>query len=218
VSAGIVVDQESVDRLSSALESLLMVAGRPLRESELISLLQTDERQLQAAISALSRACAQPGRGIRVQRLQDQVQLVSAPENARYVAELLGMPSQVKLTSAATETLAVVAFRQPVTRSQIEFIRGVNSDRALTSLLQYGLVLEVGRASSVGRPALFGTTADFLQQFGLPSLDALPLPGSLETATEAQAERAVAERAVAARQIRRAVGTDTDAAETDAGE
>jgi segregation and condensation protein B len=209
-----VVDQESVDRLSSALESLLMVAGRPLRQSELISLLKIDERQLQAAISALSGACAQPGRGVRVQRLQDQVQLVSAPENARYVAELLGMPSQVKLTSAAIETLAVVTFRQPVTRSQIEFIRGVNSDRALTSLLQYGLVLEVGRASSVGRPALFGTTADFLQQFGLTSLDALPLPGSLEMASQAEAQ---AERAVAALQIRRSVGTDGDGVETDTG-
>jgi segregation and condensation protein B len=207
-----VVDQESVDRLSSALESLLLVAGHPLRESELQKLLQIDDRRLQAALSALSASCAQPGRGIRVQRLQDQVQLVSAPENARYVAELLGMPSQVKLTAAAIETLAVVAYRQPITRSQIEFVRGVNSDRALTSLLQYGLVFEVGRASSVGRPALFGTTADFLQQFGLPSLDALPLPASLETATEAEAK---ANRAVAARQIREAVGTDGEIVEVE---
>jgi segregation and condensation protein B len=210
-----VVDQESVDRLSSALESLLLVAGHPLRESELISLLQIDNRQLQVALSALSAACAHPGRGIRVQRLQDQVQLVSAPENARYVAELLGMPSQVKLTAAAIETLAVVAYRQPITRSQIEFVRGVNSDRALTTLLQYGLVFEVGRAPSVGRPALFGTTADFLQQFGLPSLDALPLPASLETATEAEAK---ADRAVAARQIREAVGTDGEIVEMDTRE
>jgi segregation and condensation protein B len=204
-----------VDRLSSALESLLLVAGRPLRQSELMSLLQIDVRQLQVALSALSAACLQPGRGIRVQRLQDQVQLVSAPENARYVAELLGMPSQVKLTAAAMETLAVVAYRQPITRSQIEFIRGVNSDRALTSLLQYGLVLEVGRASSVGRPALFGTTADFLQQFGLSSLDALPLPAGLETALEAEAR---ADRAVAARQIREAVGTDGEIVEMNTSE
>jgi segregation and condensation protein B len=185
-----------------------MVAGRPLRESELMRLLQIDQKRLQTAIVALSEACAQPGRGIRVQRQEDQVQLVSAPENARYVAELLGMPSQVKLTQAAIETLAVVAFRQPISRSQIEFIRGVNSDRALTSLLQYGLVFEVGRATTVGRPALFGTTADFLQQFGLPSLDALPLPRDLETA--AGLEELQAARDAEARQIRRSVGTDDD--------
>jgi segregation and condensation protein B len=171
-------------------------------------LLQIDQKRLQTAIAALAEACAEPGRGIRVQRQEDQVQLVSAPENARYVAELLGMPSQVKLTQAAIETLAVVAFRQPISRSQIEFIRGVNSDRALTSLLQYGLVFEVGRASTVGRPALFSTTADFLQQFGLPSLDALPLPPAVETVPGVAEVQAT--REAEARQIRRAVGSDTD--------
>ncbi len=195
---------DDIERLSSALESLLFVAGRPLRESELQKLLQIDERTLRSAVSALSHACQQPGRGLLVQRTQDQVQFVSAPENARFVAALLGMPSQMKLTSAALETLAVVAYRQPVTRSRIEFIRGVNSDRALSSLLQYGLVIEVGRAPTVGRPVLFGTTADFLQQFGLSSLEALPQP----TATETEALEA--DRALAARRIRRAVDISTD--------
>jgi segregation and condensation protein B len=208
-----------MDRLSSALESLLLVAGRPLREIELQKLLQIDERRLQAAVAHLSLACEQPGRGILVQRTHDQVQLVSAPENAQFVAALLGMPSQLKLTSASLETLAVVAYRQPITRSQIEFIRGVNSDRALTSLLQYGLVLEVGRATTVGRPALFGTTADFLQQFGLSSLDALPLPDTRETAGVGGGGAEQVNRALAARQIRRSVGVDEDGGQkTDAGE
>jgi segregation and condensation protein B len=79
-----------------------------------------------------------------------------------------------KLTSAALETLAVISYRQPMTRAQIEAVRGVNSDRALASLLQHGLVAEVGRAQTVGRPALFATTAEFLQQFGLTSLSELP--------------------------------------------
>ncbi len=79
-----------------------------------------------------------------------------------------------KLTTAAMETLAVVSYRQPITRSQIEAVRGVNSDRALASLIQHGLVAEIGRAQTVGRPALFATTLEFLQQFGLTSLDQLP--------------------------------------------
>ncbi len=97
-----------------------------------------------------------------------------APENARYVAALLGLPMTAKLTTAALETLAVISYRQPVTRAQIEAVRGVNSDRALASLIQHGLVVEVGRAPTVGRPTLFGTTPEFLQLFGLTRLDQLP--------------------------------------------
>ncbi len=188
-----------IDRTCSALESLLFVAGRPLSRNELQKLLEIDSRQLETAVAALSDRCRQPGRGLLVQWIQDQVQLVSAPENARVVAALLGMPSHIQLTQAALETLAVVAYRQPITRSQIEFIRGVNSDRALSTLVQYGLVIEVGRSPTVGRPVLFGTTADFLQQFGLTSLDALPAPSSPET------EALEAGRLRAARRIRKAV-------------
>src|SRR5579883_3249043 len=150
------------DQLRSVVESLLFVAGRPLELTELRRLLLISETQLRGAVASLADECERLGRGIRVQRVGDTVQFVSAPENARFVAGLLGLPTQVKLTTAALETLAVVAYRQPITRSQIEFIRGVNSDRALASLLQYGLVIEVGRSATVGRPALFGTTADFL--------------------------------------------------------
>jgi segregation and condensation protein B len=109
-----------------------------------------------------------------LQRLGEQVQLVTAPENAHYVAALLGLPMSARLTTAAMETLSVIAYRQPITRAQIEAIRGVNSDRALASLVQHGLVVEVGRAQTVGRPALFATTPEFLQQFGLTSLEELP--------------------------------------------
>ncbi|MBE3560982.1 MAG: SMC-Scp complex subunit ScpB [Ktedonobacteraceae bacterium] len=161
-------------RLAAAIESLLFVSGRPLERAELRKLLDIDDTRLIGALRALELALSSQERGIRLQRLGEQVQLVTAPENARYVAALLGLPMTARLTSAALETLAVIAYRQPVTRSQIEAIRGVNSDRALASLIQYGLVAEVGRAQTVGRPALFATTAEFLQQFGLTSLDELP--------------------------------------------
>ncbi|HEV2458922.1 MAG TPA: SMC-Scp complex subunit ScpB [Ktedonobacterales bacterium] len=197
----------TAEQLRSVVESLLFVAGRPLELAELRRLLAVEDKRLRAALAALAEECETQGRGIRVQRTADTVQLVSAPENARYVAALLGLPTQAKLTTAALETLAVVAYRQPITRSQIEFIRGVNSDRALASLVQHGLAQEVGRASTVGRPALFGTTPDFLQQFGLGSIESLPRPEIPEL--DALEEG----RAATARRIREAIMTDEEAAE-----
>jgi segregation and condensation protein B len=192
----------SLEQLRSVIESLLYVAGRPLELNELRKLLPLEQARLREAVASLAEDCERQGRGIRVQRMGDSVQFVSAPENARFVASLLGLPTQVKLTTAALETLAVVAYRQPITRSQIEFIRGVNSDRALASLVQHGLATEVGRAATVGRPTLFGTTSEFLQQFGLSSIDALPRPEMSD------AEAAVAFRMAAAQRIREAVGVD----------
>lgn len=169
-----------------ALESLLFVAGRSLTRAELRKLLDLDEVLLTAALDYLAESLLQGGRGIRLQVLGEQVQLVTAPENARYVAALLGLPMTAKLTSAALETLAVISYRQPITRGQIEAIRGVNSDRALASLLQYGLVAEIGRAQTVGRPALFATTAEFLQLFGLTRLEELPHVTPANELVEAQ--------------------------------
>ena len=167
-------DTESDARLVAAAESLLFVSGRPLEYTELRKLLDVDDAGLARVLETLARQLEGQGRGIRLQRLGSQVQLVTAPENARYIAALLGLPMSAKLTSAALETLAVISYRQPITRAQIEAVRGVNSDRALASLIQHGLVAEVGRAPTVGRPALFATTPEFLQQFGLTTLDELP--------------------------------------------
>ena len=160
--------------VAAAIESLLFVSGRPLTYAELRKLLDVDHTRLASSLQLLADILESQGRGIRLQRLGEQVQLVTAPENARYIAALLGLPMTARLTSAAMETLAVITYRQPVTRAQIESVRGVNSDRALMSLIQHGLVAEVGRAPTVGRPALFATTGEFLQQFGLTSLEQLP--------------------------------------------
>ncbi|MFI5273974.1 MAG: SMC-Scp complex subunit ScpB [Ktedonobacterales bacterium] len=192
------------EQLRSVVESLLFVAGRPLQIGELRRLLLVEDRRLREALAAVAEECERHQRGIRLQRAADTVQFVSAPENARFVAALLGLPTQARLTTPALETLAVVAYRQPITRSQIEFIRGVNSDRALASLIQHGLTQEIGRAATVGRPALFGTTPEFLQQFGLASLDALPQPAAPELDA---IERG---RAASAQRIRDAVGGDDD--------
>jgi len=184
--------QSAVDdqQLGAIIESLLFVSGRPLERAELRKLLTVDDKRLERGLLTLRTALASQQRGIRLQLLGEQVQLVTAPEHARHVAALLGLPMTAKLTTAALETLAVITYRQPITRSQIEAVRGVNSDRALTSLIQHGLVAEVGRAQTVGRPALFATTPEFLQQFGITTLDELPGIASREQeATPQQQEQ-----------------------------
>jgi segregation and condensation protein B len=186
-------------QLQAILESLLFVAGRPLDFAELRKLTGVSEAQLRMGLDELARALEREQRGIRVQRMESAAQMVSAPEHARFVAALLGLPSQVRLTTAALETLSIIAYQQPITRARIEAIRHVNSDRALASLLQYGLAQEVGRAATVGRPVLFGTTPEFLQQFGLASLDALLHTGN------PQAEAAESLRDRAAQSIRDAI-------------
>jgi segregation and condensation protein B len=167
-------EKQTTAQIAAAIESLLFVSGRPLERAELRKLLNIDDADLMDGLQALTESLESQGRGIRVQRLGEQVQLVTAPENARYVAALLGLPMTARLTTAAMETLAVISYRQPITRAQIEAVRGVNSDRSLASLIQHGLVAEIGRAQTVGRPALFATTSEFLQQFGLTSLGQLP--------------------------------------------
>jgi segregation and condensation protein B len=179
-------ERHTVTQVAAAIESILFVSGRPLEYGELRKLLDIDDLTLNEGLEALAEQLEQQARGIRLQRLGMQVQLVSAPENARYIAALLGLPMTAKLTNAALETLSVVGYRQPITRAQIEAVRGVNSDRALLSLIQHGLVVEIGRTQTVGRPALFATTPEFLQQFGLTNLDQLPQPAIDAEPQEAQ--------------------------------
>ena len=169
-------EKPTTTNYAAAIESILFVSGRPLEYDELRKLLDIDASALEEGLAALARQLESHERGIRLQRLGTQVQLVTAPENARYIAALLGLPMTARLTTAALETLSVIVYRQPITRAQIEAVRGVNSDRALASLIQHGLVVEIGRAQTIGRPALFATTPEFLQQFGLTSLDELPRP------------------------------------------
>jgi segregation and condensation protein B len=127
---------------------------------------------IEAALEQLGRSCQD--RGVRLQRHGQKVQLVTAPELTDYIERLLGLSLTGKLSAAALETLAIVAYRQPITRPEIEAIRGVNSDGVLRTLLSKGLVEEVGRLDTVGHPMLFGTTFEFLRFFGLESIEQLP--------------------------------------------
>lgn len=165
-------DSQPAFSLKSQVESLLFVADEPVLLERLASVLQATPEQLEETLRALSHEYAD--RGLRLQRKGKRVQMVTAPEAAEVVRNFLGLELSGKPSPAALEALAIVAYRQPITRVQIEAIRGVNSDSVLRTLINRGLIEEQGRLEQAGRPIIYGTTFDFLQQFGLSSLDQLP--------------------------------------------
>jgi segregation and condensation protein B len=153
------------------LTALLFVADEPL---EIGSLARVLEVSLEVVESAVADLMSTPPPGLLLQRHGSSLQLVSAPESAAFVRRLRGHAQVQRLSRAAMEVLSIIAYRQPATRAEIEAVRGVNSDHALDTLLARGLVAELGRRETVGRPAVFGTTLEFLQLAGLGSLDELP--------------------------------------------
>ncbi|MBU0492436.1 MAG: SMC-Scp complex subunit ScpB [Chloroflexi bacterium] len=164
---------EELDQQVNLLESLLFVATGPADRAQLARTLDLEVDQLDPVITALAQRYT--GRGLRVQRQGRTVQLVTAPEAAAYVERFLGLESSGKLSPAAVETLAIVAYRQPLTRAEIEAVRGVNSDGVLRTLGARGLVAEVDRLETPGRPIRYGVTPEFLQYFGLRDQEDLPL-------------------------------------------
>ena len=154
------------------LEALLFVAERPLSRREIAALTDSDTATVDALLGDLEVSLRE--RGVRLLTAGDHVQLATAPEAGELIARYVGLDG-VRLSQAALETLAIVAYRQPVTRSAIERIRGVDSDYVLRSLLHRRLVTEQGRADAPGRPILYATGFDFLERFGLTSLDDLPV-------------------------------------------
>jgi segregation and condensation protein B len=155
----------------SALEALLFVAERPLSRREIASLAGVDRGTVDERLGDLEMSLAR--RGIRLLIDGDRVELATAPEGGALVARYVGVDA-IRLSPASLETLAIVAYRQPVTRAAIERIRGVDSDYTVRSLLHRRLIVELGRSDAPGRPFLYGTGFDFLERFGLTSLDELP--------------------------------------------
>ena len=158
--------------LAAQVESLLFVADAPVPVSRLAEALDATPGQVEQALAELEAATS--GGGLRLQRDGTRVQLVTAPEAAPTVERFLGLEARTRLSRAALETLAIIAYSQPLTRPEIEAIRGVSSDSVLRTLLSLGMIEEVGRAPTVGRPILYGTTFEFLQHFGLRSRNELP--------------------------------------------
>jgi segregation and condensation protein B len=212
-------EEDALDRLRGAspgpgaasitaveLEALLFVAERPLTRREITQLAGVDAETVDARLGDLEVQLRE--RGIRLMAVGERVQIATAPEAGALIGRYVGAEG-LKLTNAALETLAIVAYRQPVTRGVIERIRGVDSDYVLRSLLHRRLVAEQGRADTPGRPILYGTGFEFLERFGLTSLDDLP-PLDAEIAARLTAEDLTAQDAAAADET-------TDPPEVDGG-
>jgi len=172
--------------LEALIESLLFVADGAVPVARLAEALEVTTREVETGLAALAESYHH--RGLSLQRFRDKVQLTTAPAAASGVERFLGLAALTPLSRAALEALAIVAYQQPVTRPQIEAIRGVNSDSVIKNLLGKGLIEESGRAEGPGRPVLYSTTSEFMQHFGLAALTDLP-PLSLPVApSQAAAE------------------------------
>lgn len=161
------------DEIKAAIEAILFARGIPVSLADLARLLNMDEERIQELVAAMETEYQAKRYGIRLLRTDAGVTLCSKKEYSELITRLDYQPPR-RLSRAALETLAIIAYRQPVTRGEIELIRGVKVERAVYSLLERGLIREVGRGETVGKPVLYGTSDEFLRLFGLTSLDELP--------------------------------------------
>jgi segregation and condensation protein B len=167
-----------------ALEALFFVSDEPLAESVLAQALEIDRREVEARCRRLADELEERGSGVILREVAGGWRLFTHPDTAPEVERFVLSSRQARLTKAALETIAIVAYKQPVTRHQVSSIRGVNSDGVLRALQDKGLIEEAGREDAPGRPALFATTPAFLERLGLPSLAALPSLAPLLDADE----------------------------------
>ncbi|MGM9921067.1 MAG: SMC-Scp complex subunit ScpB [Bhargavaea sp.] len=166
---------ENGNQLAGQVESLLFVAGDDgLTAKQLAELTGTDKEDVERALAQIAEMCRTEGRGLRVVELAGTFRLATKQEHADAVRRLLENPTTQALTQASLEVLAIIAYRQPITRVEVEEIRGVKSERPIQTLVSRGLVKEAGRAEGTGRAILYGTTDAFLDHFGLASLQDLP--------------------------------------------
>lgn len=154
------------------IEALIFAAEQPVSPARLAEVTGLTRKEVETALENLENHMALGG--LRIQRHRGRLQMVSAPEAGPHIEALLGLEVTFRLSQAALETLSIIAYAQPVTRPQIEVIRGVNSDSTLRTLLSGGLIEDAGRADTLGRPILYRTTFEFLQQFGLQKPEDLP--------------------------------------------
>ncbi|MBT3713601.1 MAG: SMC-Scp complex subunit ScpB [Anaerolineae bacterium] len=177
-------DSKKPAEFSSAakLEALLFVAAEPVPLAQLGTVLDLTPAKIKKALDELDETLVT--RGLRIQTQRGRVQLTTAPELASLIQEFLNLDATTRLSPAALEALSIIAYQQPVTRPQVDAIRGVNSDGVMRSLLSKGLIQEGGRTDGPGRPILYATTPEFLQHFGLDSLSAMPSIDLSEVVTE----------------------------------
>ncbi len=169
------VEQDTLENgLFGKVEALLFVSSGLISSGQIAKALEVSEADVEKALKALEEHYKAHGHGIRLMRMKSRVQLTTAPELSKTIEAFLGLEASSTLSTAALEALAIIAYKQPLTRPEVDVIRGVNSDGVMRTLLSKGLIEELGRTETPGRPILYGTTAEFLQYFGLETLEMLP--------------------------------------------
>ena len=163
-----------IKTMQAILEGILFAAGDAVSLNKLSEILEADQATVRSVLKKMMDEYSYDKRGIRVIQLEDSYQMCSAPEYYEFIAQLVQPRRTQSLSNAAIEVLAMVAYKQPVTRAAVEHIRGVNSDSLFNKLLERNLIEEVGRLDAPGRPILFGTTQEFLRCFGIRTLSDLP--------------------------------------------
>jgi segregation and condensation protein B len=166
------------DTLAAAMEAILFAMGDAVPMDSIVQALGVSREHAVKVADLLSERYRQSGSGVSLNWYEDALQLSTKPELYEYLIRIASEPKKPRLTPTLLETLSIIAFRQPVTRMEVENIRGVNSDFAINRLVSFDLVQEVGRKEVPGRPLLFGTTQQFLRSFGISSVDELPEPDS----------------------------------------
>ena len=163
-----------IKRIESIIEAILFTMGDSVEVSHIASAIEHDVSTTRKIIHNMMDRYEKEDRGIRIIELGDAFQMCTKPEMYEYLVRIAKQPKRHVLTDVMLETLSIVAYKQPVTRIEIEKIRGVKSDHAINKLIEYDLICEVGRLDAPGRPLLFGTTEEFLRRFSVQSLDELP--------------------------------------------
>jgi segregation and condensation protein B len=162
------------NRVMAAIETILFAMGDSVEIETIAKALEISEEDVRDAVHALEERCNEPQSGLMINWLEDSVQISSRPEYYEYLVKIAKAPKKQVLTDTLMETLSIIAYKQPVTRIEIEKVRGVSCDHAINKLLEYDLIQELGRLDAPGKPLLFGTTEQFLRSFGVHSLDELP--------------------------------------------
>lgn len=161
-------------RAEAVLEAVLFTMGESVEISRLANVIEEDVKTTREILQEMEEKYRQEDRGITLTRFDNAVQLCTKPDMYEYLVKIAKAPRKITLTDTVLETLSIIAYKQPVTRIDIERVRGVSCDHAINKLLEYDLITELGRLDAPGRPLLFGTTEQFLRCFGVDSLENLP--------------------------------------------
>ena len=162
------------NEMEAIIEGILFTMGDSVEPSKIAKALEVETKEVVECLDLMMQKYEEENRGIRLMKLDDSYQMCTSPNIYEYLIKIAKQPRKYVLTDVLLETLSIIAYKQPVTKSEIEKIRGVSCGHSVNKLVEYNLVTELGRLDAPGRPMLFGTTEDFLRSFGVSSIDELP--------------------------------------------